>query len=103
MTRSTVIPRPTWWATAALRKVIAQPCLILHYLGVGDARGIVDADMDVLPANAAVVALAVEGAGDAVAHAIELAELDDDVDELAWVLALVAANQLGRLQGAHLV
>ena len=60
------------------------------------------ADMDELPADAAAVALAGAVAGDAVADALEAAELlDVDVDQLAGLLALVAAHRLGRLQGAE--
>ena len=60
--------------------------------------------MDELPADAAAVALAGAVAGDAVAYPIELAELFDvDVDQLAGVLAFVAAYRLGGFQGAELV
>ena len=60
--------------------------------------------MDELPADAAAVALAGAVAGDAMADPLELAELFDvDVDHLAGVLALVAAEWLGRFQGAQLV
>ena len=46
-----------------------------------------------------VVALAGAVAGDAMADAVEAAELlDVDVDQLAGVLALVAADRLGRLE-----
>ena len=45
------------------------------------------------------VALTSAVAGDAVADALEAAELlDVDVDQLAGMLALVAAHRLGRLQ-----
>src|SRR5258708_35084304 len=71
-------------------------------IGVG-APSVVDADMNEFPAEAfaaaAPVALACAIAGDAVADAIDPAELlDIDMDELAGVLALVAAHRLGRLQ-----
>src|SRR4029079_9321077 len=60
--------------------------------------------MDVLPADAAAVALAFAVAGDAVTYLIELAELFDvDVDHLAGPLALVSARRFGRFQGAQLV
>src|SRR5260221_8666281 len=67
------------------------------------APSVVDADMNEFPAEAfaaaAPVALACAIAGDAVADAIDPAELlDIDMDELAGVLALVAAHRLGRLQ-----
>ena len=55
--------------------------------------------MDELPADAAAVALAPAVAGDAMADVVEPAELlDVDMDELAGMLALVAADRLGRLQ-----
>jgi len=41
--------------------------LVRHDLGESEARGVVDADMDALPADAAAVALAGAVAGDAVA------------------------------------
>ena len=83
---------------------MAHPLRSAHDLAEGDARGIVDADMDELPADAAAVALAGAVAGDAVADPIELAELFDvDVDQLARPLALISARRLGRLQGAQLV
>jgi hypothetical protein len=51
-------------------------------LDEGDAGGIVDADMDELPADAAIMALASAIAGDAVADSIEFDELFDvDVDQ----------------------
>ena len=53
--------------------------------------GVVDADMDELPADAAAVALAGAIAGDAMANAVEVAELFDvDMDHLAGCFALVA-------------
>ena len=86
-----------------MRKATAQPLALgLHDLAEGDARGVVDADMDELPADAAAVALAGAVAGDAMADLVELAELFDvDVDQLAGPLALVAAGWFGRLQGAQ--
>jgi hypothetical protein len=64
----------------------------------------VDADVHVLPADAAAAvsraALVSPIAGDAMASAaadpVEL--LDVDVNELAWTLALVAIRRLGRLE-----
>jgi hypothetical protein len=66
----------------------------------GDARGIVDADMDELPAGAfaspARAALLRAVAGDAVADALEAAELlDVDADQLAGMRAFVAPHRLG--------
>ncbi len=60
--------------------------------------------MDELPADAARLALAGAIAGDAMADSVEFAELFDvDVDELAGMLALVAAHRLGGLESAELV
>src|SRR5262249_24856557 len=80
------------------------PCALgLHDLAEGHARGVVNADMDILPADATTVALPLTVAGDAVAYLIELAELFDvDVDHLAGLLALVSTGWLGRFQGAQL-
>src|SRR5919198_1042597 len=61
-------------------------------LGEGDARGIVDRDVDELPADTAAVALAGAIASDAVADPFEAAKLlDVDVEELAGFLAFVAS------------
>ena len=60
----------------------ARLLLVLHDAAEGDPGGIVKADVDELPADAAGVALADPIAGDAVTNALELAELlDVDVDE----------------------
>lgn len=62
-------------------------------LGEGDAGGVIDADMDVFPTDAARLALAGAVAGDAMASATKLAKLlDVDMDALAGMLALVAAD-----------
>jgi hypothetical protein len=67
-------------------------------------RGIVDADVDELPVDATVLALACAVAGDAVPYLVELAELFDvDVDEFARPIALVTPRRLSRLQGAQAV
>src|SRR5580700_9590056 len=78
--------------------------LIGHYLGESDAGMIVDGDMDELPADTSAVALAFAVAGDAVADFVETAELFDvDVDHLAGLGPLVAADRVGRFQGADSV
>jgi hypothetical protein len=61
---------------------------------------VVDTDVDKLPADAEVaVDHACSSSGYPMAHRADPAELlDVDVDELAWVRALVAAHRLGRLQ-----
>jgi hypothetical protein len=68
-------------------------------LGIGDARGVVDADMDVLPTHAPAVALSSTITGDAMSYVVEPAEfLDVDMDELAGMFTLVTAHRLGRFQ-----
>jgi hypothetical protein len=72
----------------------------------GDARGIVDGDMDIFPAKpfaaVAPVALAVAVAGDAVADAVDPAEfLDVDVDQFAGMRAFVAPDRFGRFERAE--
>jgi hypothetical protein len=58
--------------------------------------------MHVFPADLAGVALAGPVAGDPVADLIEFAELlDVDVQDLAWVVPLVAADRLGRFERRH--
>ena len=65
---------------------------------------VVDADVQILPADAASAALAGAVAGDAVAWSVEAAELlDVDVGELAGVLALIAPDRLGRLERVQAV
>src|SRR3981189_1987959 len=51
--------------------------LALHNPAEGHARGVVDADMEELPSDAAAVALALAVAGDAMADLVEFAELFD--------------------------
>ena len=45
--------------------------LVGYHLGEGDARGIVDADVDVFPAHASAVALSSAVAGDAMTDVVE--------------------------------
>ena len=75
--------------------------LVGQDLGVGEARGIVDTDMQVIPADAA---MAVDGAGaaagDAMTDALDSAELlGVDVQQLAWVLALISNDHGRRIEG----
>jgi hypothetical protein len=70
-------------------------------LGKGDARAIVDGDMDVLPTGASDTIPAV--ASDAVAGSYNAAKLFDvHVEEFAWTLALITDDRLCRLQGREL-
>ena len=63
---------------------------------------IVDTDVDVLPADAATVALAGPITGNAVTDLVETTELFDiDVDHLARSGPLITAHRLGRLQVAY--
>src|SRR5262245_66398630 len=104
MTRRTVMPRLLVVGDGSLEEGHGTgPSSGLHDLAEGHARGVVDADMDILPADAAAVALAGAVAGDAVAYLVEPAELFDvEVDHLAGLLALISAGGGGRDQGATL-
>src|SRR5216683_2027885 len=76
--------------------------LVGHDLAEGEARGVVDRDMDELPADASAVAVAGSVAGDAVADPVEAAELlDVDMDHLTRRFALVANDRRSRLQIPH--
>ena len=64
---------------------------------IGQPRGVIDSDMHVFPADAALVALAGSIAGDAMADAVDAAELlDVDMDELAGCGALIADHRRAR-------
>src|SRR5215211_2104583 len=86
--------------------------LVGQDLDVGEAGGVVDADVDELPAGGAqalgpdpLLTLASPGAEDAMAGAPAADPpqlLDVDVDQLARPLALVAVGRLGRLEAAAL-
>src|SRR5947209_1773387 len=82
--------------------------LVGHDLGEGDARVVIDGDMDKLPAEpfapGTSIALPSALTGDAMADAVDPAELlDVDVDHLTRMLALVAARRFARLQCTDLV
>ena len=82
--------------------------LVRHDPGEGDAGSVVDADMNVLPpqslAARAPVALPSALSSDAMADAVDPAEfLDVDMDELARMLALVAAHRLGGLESGQAI
>ena len=60
-------------------------------LGIGQARGVIDGDVDKFPAGSALVALSPPIAGDAMADAVDSAEvLDVNMDQLTGPLALIA-------------
>src|SRR5262245_45176983 len=74
--------------------------LVGQDLGEGEARGVVDADVEEVPADAAFPAAPVTD--DAVADAVDPAQLlDVDVDELAGPLALVADRLGPGVEGAE--
>src|SRR5229473_6898537 len=110
--RAVVAHHPGYRDAEAL--IVGQGCLqegggalfllVGHDLGESDARGVVDADMDKLPADAAAVALAGAVAGDAMTDPLEAAELFDvEVDHLARGLALVASDRHDRVKRLQLV
>src|SRR5260370_27127764 len=71
-------------------------------MGEGVARGIVNADIDKRPADAAGIALTGPITVDAMADAVELTELFDvDVDQRARPRTLIAATRVGGRQGAQ--
>src|SRR5258705_11595583 len=76
--------------------------LIREDVGTGDPGMVVDSDVSILPAGALTAAMAGAPAGDAMADAIEAAELlDFDVDDLARLLALVAWAWVLRLDAGE--
>jgi len=77
--------------------------LALHHPAEGDAGGIIDADMDVLPTDAVMsIDHARMASGDAVPDRADPAEfLDVEMDEFARVLALIAADRLSRLESTQ--
>jgi hypothetical protein len=77
--------------------------LVGHDFSEGDARVVVDGDMDELPTEAlpsrSAITLPPSIAGDAMADTIDPAELFDvDVDHLTRLVALVASHRLRWLQ-----
>src|SRR5690606_13646340 len=69
-------------------------------LAEGDARMIVDGDVDELPADASAIGLAGAITGDAVTDPLKSSELlDIDMDHLAGTIAFVAPDGLGRFEG----
>ena len=84
--------------------------LVVEHFDVGQARGVVDADMHELPtlrgaaaAGTPVGVLALASPGDAMTNAGDDPELlDVDMDQLARPRALVAVRRLGRLEPGEL-
>ena len=75
---------------------------IAQDLDVGKAGGVVDADVDELPATAA-GRVPAAGVGAVTEAALDRAQLlDVDVDQLARSGALIAVRRLGRLEPAEL-
>ena len=73
--------------------------LAFQDLCIGDAGMIIDADMDELPADPAGTALALAVPCDAMAGAVELAQLlDIHMDQLTRLIPLIADHRLGRCQ-----
>src|SRR6516225_2120762 len=64
-------------------------------------RMVVDSDVDEFPACTLTAAIACAASGDAVAHAAETAELNVEMDDLAWFLALVAWMWLLQLEAGE--
>src|SRR3984885_6997369 len=79
--------------------------LVWHDLHESDARGVVNADVDVFPTDAMVtIDDASRSSSDAMpdrADALEL--LDVEMDQFAWMVALIAPDRLCRLEGRELV
>ena len=102
MTRSIWIPCAREWAIARRRKADRCGCLLVfEHFDVGEPGRVIDADVDVFPADPAASLSAV--ARDTVAGTSNTAELlDVDVEELAWPFALVAVRRLGRLEPRQL-
>src|SRR4051812_15423713 len=75
--------------------------LVGQQLGVSQPRGIIDGDMHILPADPALIALTGAVASDAMADAIDAAELlDVDMDQFARRVALIAdGRRPGRESG----
>ena len=75
--------------------------LVGHDLHESDARGVVNADVDVFPTDAMVtIDDASRSSSDAMPDRADAPELlDVEVDQFAWIVALIAPNRLCRLEG----
>jgi len=72
---------------------------VVEDLDVGEAGGVVDGDVDELPAHTPVAVVSFASAGDAVARNVEATELFDvDVDQLTRVAPAVTVGGLGWLE-----
>jgi len=71
-----------------------------QYFRIGQSGMIVDGQMEILPADAATVALAGPVRRNPMPSALEAAELlDVDMDQLTRLRAFIAAHGFGRIQG----
>jgi hypothetical protein len=79
--------------------------LVWHDLHESDARGVVNADVDVFPTDAMVtIDDASRSSSDAMPDRADAPELlDVEVDQFAWMVALIAPDRLCRLEGRELV
>ena len=96
--RWTLMPCWAYQAKARLRKAVAEPWRSSgRDLDIGQARGVIDSDVDKVPADAPVAVLSLSR--DAMASTLDTPEfLDIQMQELARVLLLVAPRRLGRLE-----
>ena len=75
---------------------------IAKHFGVREAAGIVDRHMQEFPAGAALIALSGAVTADAMADAIDAAELlNIDVDQLTRTLTLIPDDRRARIEGAQ--
>ena len=89
--------RPAQKGTGALLFLVGEK------FRVGEPGGIVDGDMERFPAGSALAALAAPVAGDAMADAVDAAELlGIEVDQLSWARPFVADRGRLWLEGGEL-
>jgi hypothetical protein len=95
-----VDPQPGEEPDRAAQEADAGQCaLVAPHLGVGEPRGVIHGDMQVLPADSAHAGSAI--AVNAVPDPTDPAELHVDVHQLARVLALVADHWTWKLRRAQ--
>ena len=86
---------------AAFRNAVALTALSFG-VGEGDARGIVDADMNILPADTTRIALSGPVARYVMPDPLEAAEaLDVEMDHASRYAVLVADDGFGRIDVLH--